>query len=148
MTKLTFVLLSFILRVAAEASAVLEMSGDAGKIIWSELDHPVDGGADDQCGDDDEGQLPVWRLLHDATARCLVRFTASDSFQVAHGLLFDWQSFAGNLARAIACTLGLLGCASVQKGAHHVKRAARTVLERSRWHGVAGHERAHPPKCL
>ena len=41
MAKLTSVLLSFILRAAAEASAVLEMSGDAGKIIWSELENPV-----------------------------------------------------------------------------------------------------------
>ena len=41
MAKLTFVLLSVILRVAAETSAILEMSGDAGKIIWGELENPV-----------------------------------------------------------------------------------------------------------
>jgi len=41
MAKLTVVLLSVILRAAAETSAILEMSGDAGKIIWGKLENPV-----------------------------------------------------------------------------------------------------------
>ena len=38
MSTLVFALLCFILRVAAEASAVLELTGDIPKMIWGERD--------------------------------------------------------------------------------------------------------------